>query len=226
MARVSPLLSQYIHQLSENLKNHKPQCVNEIIPAYRSLTVCFDPLIFEHKIVEEQLEKVIAQSYFNDLLEANETLIKIPVCYQGDFASDLAFVAETNNLTCEQVIERHTKPTYLVNMLGFLPGFLYLSGLDESLHTARKAIPALQVEAGAIGIGGGQTGIYPFASPGGWHIIGQTPVKIFKPESDTPFIAKPMDHIQFVPIDEAEFQRIARSENEFSGVDISEKNRL
>lgn len=134
------------------------------------------------------------------------------MCYQGAYAPDLESLAEYCNLSPADVIQQHTQNNYLVNMLGFLPGFLYLSGLADPLNCPRKEMPSLKISAGAVGIGGNQTGVYPVESPGGWHIIGQTPISIFSPAAKQPFIAQPLDKIRFVPIDIEKFQQLKRQQ--------------
>ena len=138
-------------------------------------------------------------------------LVTIPVCYGGDFGPDLPFVAQHAGLTEEEVIALHAGREYQIYMLGFLPGFPYLGGLDERLFTPRLGTPRTAIPAGAVGIGGEQTGIYPIASPGGWQLIGRTPLKLFDPASGTlPYAAG--DRIRFTPITAAEFVALAAKE--------------
>ena len=135
-------------------------------------------------------------------------VVKIPVCYGGDFGPDLGDVAEHAGMSAEEVIAIHSGHDYLIDMLGFLPGFAYLGGLDERLHTPRLATPRTRIEPGAVGIGGAQTGIYPLASPGGWRIIGRTLVRPYDPDRESPILYAAGDYLRFVPITPQEFSLI------------------
>jgi len=188
--------------------------VTEVVPAYQCLTVCFAPLQLpqadsgEPDITrfEQSLRRLTEAILAKDRpVCGTRQLIRIPVCYDGAFAPDMQTLCEKSGLTAGEVIARHSAPHYLVHMLGFTPGFLYLGGLDPQLHCPRKARPELRVPAGSVGIGGAQTGIYPQATPGGWQIIGRTPLALFRPQQSSPFIARPLDRIEFVPINAAQF---------------------
>lgn len=205
-------LTRHILSLAEEFKSTFPGMLIEAIPAYQSLTLCFDLLAIETDSIEKSLRQVIEKGITETTGKVSSRLIEIPVCYQGAFAPDLESLAEYCNLSPVEVIQQHTQNSYLVNMLGFLPGFLYLSGLADQLNCPRKEIPSLNVSAGAVGIGGDQTGIYPVDSPGGWHIIGQTPISIFSPTAKQPFIAQPLDRIRFVPIDIEKFEQLKREQ--------------
>ena len=201
-------LTRYILSLAEEFKSSFPGMIIEAIPAYQSLTICFDVLAIETDTIDDALKQVVDNHIPNTTNAVVSRLIEIPVCYQGDYAPDLERLAEHCKLSPAEVIRQHTEKDYLVNMLGFLPGFLYLSGLSEQLHCPRKEVPSLKVVAGSVGIGGNQTGIYPVDSPGGWQIIGQTPVSIFSPAASEPFIAQALDKIRFVPIDIGKFEQM------------------
>ncbi|WP_040280090.1 5-oxoprolinase subunit PxpB [Psychroserpens damuponensis] len=135
-------------------------------------------------------------------------LFKIPVCYTKEFGLDLVEISEEKKLSIPEIIQLHSQPIYTVYFIGFLPGFLYLGGLDEQLHFPRKTSPRREVKKGAVAIGGAQTGIYPNASPGGWHIIGNSPVDLFMPNNDSPCFAKAGDSIEFVPISRDRYDAI------------------
>ena len=137
-------------------------------------------------------------------------IVEIPVCYGGAYGEDLPFVARHAGLSEQEVITLHSAQPYRIYMLGFLPGFPYLGGLDERLHTPRLATPRTKIPAGSVGIGGKQTGIYPMESPGGWQLIGRTPLTLFAPGESLPYAAG--DSIRFVPVDKAEFARIRKDE--------------
>jgi inhibitor of KinA len=135
-------------------------------------------------------------------------MVEIPVCYGGAFGPDLAFVAQHAQLTPDEVVARHSAPNYLVHMIGFTPGFPYLGGLDERLATPRLASPRAQVPAGTVGIAGAQTGIYSVPTPGGWQLIGRTPLQLFNPAWDAPSLLRAGQHLRFVPISAAEYARL------------------
>jgi len=180
--------------------------LHQIIPSYQSITLCFNPLKLAKNELINQLNKLLSSS-----IKPSDTpskLIKIPVCYQPNFAPDLSKVAERTGLSIDKIVSLHTSTKYLVHMLGFLPGFLYLGGLDKRLYSSRKKSPRNFVPSGSVGIGGKQTGIYPVDSPGGWQIIGRTPLKLFDPNSDYPAIARPLDRIQFVSITTEKFKQL------------------
>lgn len=125
-------------------------------------------------------------------------LIEIPVHYGGEFGEDLFDVAKFHHTTAEEIIRRHTEPTYTVFMMGFQPGFPYLGGLPENLHTPRRAQPRTKVPAGSVGIGGSQTGIYPFTSPGGWQLLGRTEISLFDIQQDPPVLLMAGDNVKFI----------------------------
>lgn len=201
-------LTFHILLLAEELKAAFPGMINEAIPAYQSLTISFDASAIDTGTIEASFRQVVDQAITKTGKTVASRLIEIPVCYQGVYAPDLERLAEYCNLSPTEVIQQHTHKDYLVNMLGFLPGFPYLSGLTEQLHCPRKETPSLKVVAGSVGIGGNQTGIYPVDSPGGWHIIGRSPITIFKPAAREPFIAQALDKIRFVPIDIEKFEQL------------------
>jgi KipI family sensor histidine kinase inhibitor len=204
-------LTRHILSLAEVCNSIFSKKLIEAIPAYQSLTLCFDLQSIETDAIEESIKAVIDNG-ITEIATMPSRVIKIPVCYQGAYAPDLEYLAEYCKLSCDEVIQQHTQTIYLVNMLGFLPGFLYLSGLADQLHCPRKEIPSLHVPAGAVGIGGNQTGVYPVESPGGWHIIGQTPISIFSPNAKQPFIAQPLYKIHFVEITVEQFEQLKQEQ--------------
>ncbi len=155
-----------------------------------------------------QLENFVRKNH--SVPVAKGRVVIIPVCYDACFALDIADVAAKSNLTNETLINLHAAPLYPIYFLGFLPGFPYLGGLDKRLHTPRQETPRLQIAAGSIGIGGSQTGIYPSNSPGGWNIIGKTPIKLFDVNGDLPNLLKAGDCIKFRSISVLEFDKITQ----------------
>jgi KipI family sensor histidine kinase inhibitor len=140
---------------------------------------------------------------------APRRVVRIPTCYGGVHGPDLAEVARLAGMTADEVVRRHTAPSYLVHFLGFTPGFPYLGGLDPGLATPRLDSPRARIPGGSVAIGGVQTGIYPVESPGGWRILGRTPLRLFDPRVGNPFLLYPGDGLRFVPVDQATFDAIA-----------------
>lgn len=187
-------------------------CIAETVPAYSSLTVYFDieqtrkkagPLT-AYEWIKKELEKIMMQPVQWE--EPPTPLIRIPVCYDKDFGKDIQRVAIAKRLSVEEVIQIHTAVIYRVYMLGFLPGFAYMGKTDERIDVPRKPQP-VNMAQGSVGLAGRQTGIYPLASPGGWQIIGRTPVKIFDAAAPDPVLLKTGDRIQFYPITKKEFEQ-------------------
>lgn len=168
--------------------------VIEAVPGMNNLTLVFDPLGAEVSSLATQLALAWEQTQSVPLSSRE---VEIPVRYGGEFGPDLDTVAEYTGLAAEEVVKRHTAVEYVVFFLGFQPGFAYLGGLDESLHTPRRAVPRIEVPAGAVGIGGAQTGIYPAASPGGWQLIGRTERILFDPAGNPPTLLQPGDRVRF-----------------------------
>ena len=165
------------------------------VPAYHTLLVEYDPLQLTYGQAAGQICSLVGE----DRQETGGRIVELPVCYGGDFGPDLAVVAAHTGLTPEEVIARHTRGTYRVYMLGFRPGFPYLGGLDPALATPRLPTPRRRIEGGSVGIAGAQTGVYPEASPGGWNLIGRTPVKLFDEERGP--LLRPGDTLRFTPVD-------------------------
>lgn len=145
-----------------------------------------------------------------ELLPLDQKCWEIPVCYSASKGKDLKNLAARKNMSLEELVSLHSSPSYRIHFFGFLPGFMYLNGLPEALHTPRKSVPELNVPAGSVAIGANQTGIYPSASPGGWHLIGTSPSVFFDPNSNSPVWAKPGELILFNPITEKEFDLLIR----------------
>lgn len=187
----------------------------ESVPTYASLTIFYD-LVKVRKSYPEFTNaygavKSFAENALGNLREISKTdsrIIEIPVCFDEEFAPDLAFVAAHNNLSTEKVIEIFLGKTYRVFMLGFLPGFSYMGKLNARIAVPRKLSPRLQVPAGSVGIAGRQTGIYSLESPGGWQIIGRTPLKTFTPEAENSVLLRVGDSIKFDEISKKVFDNL------------------
>lgn len=172
----------------------------ETVSTAFTVALYFDPTLSYQKMSEviDQLEQ---QTTFDKVEPAPSRLIEIPVVYGGEEGPDLSIVAEHNGLTAEQVIAYHTAEIYPVTMIGFAPGFPYLEGLSEKLHTPRKRTPRRSIPAGSVGIAGGQTGIYSLSTPGGWQIIGRTHYQLFSPDQDPPSLLQAGDRVKFVAVE-------------------------
>lgn len=204
-----------VHVAARMLRDVNLPGVSDIAPAYASLLLRFDPLAWNSCTVREAIFKALDPGVRrDDEQEATELgndahIVEIPVCYGDEYGPDLDAVAEHARLSHEEVIARHAAAEYTVAMLGFAPGFPYLLGLDASLHVPRRANPRTRVPAGSVAIGGSQTGIYPRELPGGWHLIGRTPLKLFDPEREPPCLLAPGDRVRFRAIGADEFARLA-----------------
>jgi inhibitor of KinA len=195
---IDPLANQYVYQLEAWLEKGKLTGVIEFIPAFISLMMVYDPLMINADSVVDWLQQKIANCPWES--DQVHRLIEVPVVYGGDNGEDLQTVARINQLTPEEVITLHSQVVYTVAMMGFTPGFVYLSGMDARLVTPRLATPRMKVLPGSVGIAGIQTGIYSIASPGGWQVIGRTPLVLFDPDREAPFLFSPGDHVRFVPV--------------------------
>lgn len=195
---ISPATNVLIRKLLQCLDENPPPGVKDLIPSYNELMICYDPLETDFKQLQKQVTMLEPELERITLPVPNRVII--PVCYGGSFGPDLADVAKRNGLKEQEVIDLHSSVDYLVYMLGFTPGFCYLGGLDKSLATPRKEIPRLKIPAGSVGIAETQTGVYPIESPGGWQLIGRTPVKLFDPMRKPVFLVNPGDTIRFSPM--------------------------
>lgn len=184
----------------------------EMVPAYNSLTLICEGYPIDFEIFAPQLKSLYEKERTKGIV-TQKYLWKLPVCYDLNFGIDLAEISQKLQKTIPEIIDEHTKHIYTVYGIGFLPGFMYLGGIPESLEIARKETPRLMVEKGAVGLAGKQTGIYPQESPGGWNIIGNCPVPLFDPNSELPCFVSVGDKIQFHSISKSEYD-LYKIENE------------
>ena len=184
--------------------------VRELVPAYTTVAVFCDLADHSFPKLKAKLEEVIGKISQPKPPRARANKIEVPVCYESEFALDLELVAEHTGLSSREVIERHAGADYWVSCVGFTPGFPYLSGLPAELATPRRASPRKEIPAGAVAIGGTQTGIYPRKSPGGWNIIGRTPLRLFDVERDPPAMFHAGDRVRFRAISRDEFEAMLR----------------
>jgi inhibitor of KinA len=211
---ISPATHPAIQAFNAHLTQQPFTGLRECVPAFTTLTVYYDPwLVSEqgHYSPYARVCEILRQRLLPAPAapRAAATTVEIPVCYGGELGPDLEAVARHTGLTPAEVIARHTDPDYLVYMLGFAPGFPYLGGLDARLATPRRAEPRPLVPAGAVGIAGAQTGIYSLPTPGGWQLIGRTPLRLFDPAANPPALLRAGQQLRFVPIGKAEFHRLS-----------------
>lgn len=179
----------------------------EYIPYFSSVSVIYNPVMIKSdepfNTVKLMLQDILSKLDFS--CDYEENIVEIPVCYGGKFGEDLEYVAKVNNLTPDEVIGIHSSGEYLVYMIGFAPGFPYLGGLSEKIHTPRRKSPRTAIPEGSVGIAGSQTGVYPIQTPGGWQIIGRTPLKLFDLNSEQKTLLKCGDIAKFYPISHDEY---------------------
>jgi inhibitor of KinA len=213
-------LNDEVIALDRLLRERPIRGVVETLSAYASLLVVYDPGRASFRAMVKALRRRVAEAEraasaaggdaaLVETSKAASRLVEIPVRYGGEYGEDLGDVARHSGLSEEEVIARHSSKDYRIYMLGFLPGFAYLGGLDPSLATPRLETPRKAIPAGSVGIGGSQTGIYPLRSPGGWRLIGRTPLKPYDPEREEPFLYRAGDRIRFRPIGDEEFASLA-----------------
>lgn len=203
---ISPEINGRITATVKMLKQQHIVGIVDMIPSYCALLINYNPQVISYGKIRERIEAVMAIDLKGE--KHAKRIYEIPVCYGGEYGPDLGTIAQHAGISEEEVIRIHTSRDYLIYMLGFLPGFCYLGGLDERIHTPRLANPRIRIREGSVGIGGSATGIYPMDSPGGWQLMGLTPVKTYDPRREKPILLEAGDYIRFVQIDEDEFERI------------------
>lgn len=205
---INPETNRKITAIVQLMREQHIEGIVDVIPAFCSLLINYDPRVLSYEELKERMENLLKMETKTET--TRKRIFEIPVCYGGKYGPDIDNIAEHAGLSVNEVIKIHSSKDYLIYMLGFLPGFTYLGGLDERIHTPRLASPRLTIRAGSVGIGGSQTGIYPLDSPGGWQLMGLTPVRTYDPERQTPILVEAGDYIRFIPIDEEEFLRIQK----------------
>ncbi|MDN0041780.1 5-oxoprolinase subunit PxpB [Bacillus altitudinis] len=213
---ISEDIHERVKQLFSCIEQHPFEGYVEAVQAFTNVTVFYEP----YKVYQSAQLKQRAISpyewvkdYIENLLEDNwqegnqvkRRIVDIPVCYGGELGPDLEEVARINDLTPEEVVRIHTFGTYLVYMIGFAPGFPFLGGLSEKIAAPRRQTPRMSIPKGSVGIAGKQTGVYPISTPGGWQLIGQTPLSLFRPNAERPSLLKAGDEVRFVQLSEKEF---------------------
>ena len=202
---ISPLVNKKVRELFLCLKNNRVEGVVETMPGYRSLLIIYDPLKITLSALKEKLNKLYTTIDRSEIPKPRT--LEIPVVYGGECGPDLNWVAEYHKLSTEKVVRFHTGTTYQVYMIGFTPGFAYMGQLPEAIATPRRETPRTAVPRGSVGIAQSQTGVYPVESPGGWQIIGRTPLRLFDPKKWPPTPLEMGDLVKFLSIKEEEMAR-------------------
>jgi len=205
---ISETLNTKVRGLMLALEKVKVEGIVEMTPTYCSLMIHYDPLRIGYEALCQKVRETLGA--LDEIELPQPMVIEIPTLYGGDYGPDLEYVAKHNGLTVDEVVNIHASGTYRIYMLGFTPGFPYLGGMDDRIATPRLETPRTKIAGGSVGIAGAQTGIYPIDSPGGWQIIGRTPVALYDPLSSEPILLKAGESIRFVPIDQETFDRISR----------------
>ena len=207
--RIDPAVNQRAVALADAVQAARIAGVRDVVPTFRSVAVYFDPLGTDCDGLRARLE--VEASRAHPVAAEVAAPVHIPVFYGGDFGPDLGRVAERSRLDEAEVVRRHSLPTYRVFMLGFIPGFAYLGMVDGRIAVPRLDVPRVRVPAGSVGIAGRQTGIYPRETPGGWQIVGRTPVRPFALDRQEPFLLKPGGMVRFHAVDRREYDRLLES---------------
>ena len=203
---ISKDINAKIRNVVKSVEEAKVDGIVELLPTYRSLMIMYDPLKIEYSELILTLDSMSSKQVDNE--EEKIKIVEFPTVYGGEYGPDINFVAEHNNITVDEVIKIHTGTDYLVYMMGFTPGFTYLGGMSDKIVTPRLASPRTKIPAGSVGIAGAQTGMYPSETPGGWQLIGRTPLKLYDPDKEPPVMLSAGDYVRYVSISEEEYLEI------------------
>ena len=205
---IDPATNLRVHALAQAIDGHRVAGVVDLVPTYRSLLVNYDPLRTTRPALEREIATLAAN--LEEQPQQPPRVLEVPTVYGGEFGPDLACVADYAGLPADEVVRIHSEPDYLIYMMGFTAGFPYLGGMSPTIAAPRLKTPRTRIPAGSVGIAQQQTGIYPAESPGGWQIIGRTPLRLFDPLRDPPVAVQAGEFIRFVPITETTFRDIER----------------
>lgn len=209
---ISPEINRKIREFKIAVERAGIEGIVETVPTYRSLLVVYKPEVIGFKELTAKFDEVM--KHMGNIQIPPPTVIEIPVLYGGEMGPDIENVASHNGKTVEEVIKIHTSGEYLIYMLGFIAGFPYLGGMSKQIATPRLKSPRVKIEGGSVGIAGEQTGVYPVASPGGWQLIGRTPLKMYDADREKPVLLEAGQYIRFRSITEKEYVEIERQVSE------------
>lgn len=203
---ISPEINNQVQSLAAALTKQHPEGIQELVPTFRSLLIYYDP----DRLAPRQLCQTLRELEPEEQKTAffPKRILKIPCCYGSHFGPDLEGLERETGLTRDEIITLHSQVDYRIYMLGFLPGFVYLGGLDKRLEAKRLSTPRVKIPKGSVGIGGSQTGVYPLDSPGGWRLIGATPVDFYDPGREQPILCQAGEYIRFEPIRSTDYYDI------------------
>lgn len=196
-------INEQVHAMGRWIEQKNIPGVTQVLPTFRSLLISYDPLRISYGRLVSRLRRFEPQN--GDLTGKQKQILQVPCYYDGP---DLEDMQQLTGLSREEIIQIHSRTVYKIYMMGFLPGFVYLGGLDPRLCVPRLQTPRTCIAPGSVGIGGSQTGVYPVASPGGWRILGRTPLKFYDPDRKEPILCRAGQYIQFLPIDRKEYERL------------------
>lgn len=203
---IDPAINNQVHALAKKLTEQRPEGLMELVPTFRSLLIHYDPALLSYASLRNMLEQLS-----DDLAHTGteqKRILMIPCCYGSHFGPDLAGLERHTGLTRDEIIALHSSVDYKIYMLGFLPGFVYLGGLDKRLEAPRLSTPRVKIPRGSVGIGGSQTGVYPLDSPGGWRLIGSTPLDFYRPDRPNPMLCQAGEYMRFVPVTSSDYYDI------------------
>lgn len=203
---ISEEINNQVHAFARQIEERKIKGIIETVPTFRSLMIYYDTDVISYQKLIRILSRIPVSE--EDVGKEKKKVLQIPCCYEAPFGEDLADMEQLLGLSRQEIVQIHSSTNYKIYMLGFLPGFVYLGGLDPRIETPRLKTPRVKIEAGSVGIGGNQTGVYPVASPGGWRLIGNTPVKFYDPQSKEPILCHAGEYIRFVPVTYQEYRHI------------------
>lgn len=196
--KIDERINACVQALAEKIEKQHMDGVTEVVPTFRSVLIYYDMYRYSYQEMKEKV--ILVAQELETAGTAKKRIVKIPCCYGARFGQDLADMEELTGLDRDEIIAIHSSTDYKIYMLGFLPGFVYLGGLDKRIEVPRLKTPRVKINRGAVGIGGSQTGIYPMDSPGGWRLMGGTPVDLYDSNRENPILLKAGEYIRFVPI--------------------------